>query len=75
MTRTKEQLIIENEKLHSRLVETEEFSMQSETERWMRLWFPVQMENKSILSVLLKRHIGPLLRRWAKALSHFQRRA
>jgi PAS domain-containing protein len=28
--------------------------LQSETEKWMRLWFLARRENKSILSVLLK---------------------
>jgi hypothetical protein len=49
MAKSKEQLIIENEELRSRLIEMEEAIGQSGTEKWMLLWFLVIRVNKFIL--------------------------
>ena len=57
MTKTKEQLIIENDELHSRLAETQKRFQQFKEVMWMRLWCLVRKENKSIQSALLKHHI------------------
>ena len=57
MSKTKEQLIIENEELHSRLAETEETLIAIRSGEVDAIVVSGAKENKSILLVLLKHHI------------------